>query len=131
MLNGDGEDQVALRAGRRFAARFVRGDVPPAANIPFDIEGHYLITGGLGALGVEVAKWLAARHGVKHLLLVSRRGEEDPNTAPVRRALATLGADAVILKADVTSEQDVRGLLAWIEQSGRPLRSLSLRGIAR
>ena len=124
MLNGEGEDQVALRAGRRFAARFVRGDVPPAADIPFDIEGHYLITGGLGALGVEVAKWLAARHGVKHLLLVSRRGEEDPNTAPVRRALATLGADAIILKADVTSEQDVRGLLAWIEQSGRPLKGV-------
>jgi acyl transferase domain-containing protein/surfactin synthase thioesterase subunit/acyl carrier protein len=124
LLSGDGEDQVALRAGRRFAARLVRADLPPAANMPFDIEGRYLITGGLGALGVEVAKWLITRHGVRHLVLVSRRGEEDPNTEPVRRTLAALGAEAVIRKADVTSKQDVRRLLGSINESGRPLKGV-------
>jgi acyl transferase domain-containing protein/surfactin synthase thioesterase subunit len=124
LLNGDGEDQLALRAGRRFAARLVRADLPPAASVPFDIEGRYLITGGLGALGVEVAKWLVTRHGVKHLLLVSRRGEEDSNAQPVRRALAALGAEAVIRKADVTSKQDVRRLLGSIEESGLPLKGV-------
>lgn len=124
LLSGDGEDQVALRAGRRFAARFVRAADPPAAGNPFDVEGRYLITGGLGALGVEVAKWLVTRHGIKHLLLVSRRGEDDPNAQPVRRELAALGAEATIHMADVTSEQDVRRLLDWIKTSGRPLRGL-------
>ncbi len=124
LLSGEAEDQVALRAGRRFAARLVRATVPRASNIPFDIEGQYLITGGLGALGVEVAKWLVTRHGIKHLFLVSRRGEKDPNGEPVRRALATLGADAVIREADVTSERDVRRLLGWIKKSGRPLKGI-------
>jgi acyl transferase domain-containing protein/surfactin synthase thioesterase subunit/acyl carrier protein len=124
LLSGDGEDQVVLRAGRRFAARLVRMAVQPASNIPFDIEGRYLITGGLGTLGVEVAKWLVTRHGIKHLLLVSRRGEEDPNAEPMRRALATLGAEAIIRKADVTSEQDVRRLLGWIKKSGRPIKGV-------
>jgi acyl transferase domain-containing protein/surfactin synthase thioesterase subunit/acyl carrier protein len=124
LLSGDGEDQVALRAGRRFAARLVRADLPHAANVPFDIEGHYLVTGGLGALGVEVAKWLVTRHGVKHLLLVSRRGEEDPNAEPVRRELTTLGAEVAVRKADVTNEQDVRRLLGSIKESDRPLKGV-------
>jgi acyl transferase domain-containing protein/surfactin synthase thioesterase subunit/acyl carrier protein len=124
LLGGDGEDQLALRAGRRFAARLARADLPPASNIPFDIEGRYLITGGLGALGVEVAKWLVTRHGVKHMLLVSRRGENDPNAESVCRALAALGAEVIIRRADVTSEQDVRRLLGWIKTSDRPLEGV-------
>ena len=124
LLEQRGEDQVALRAGRRFAARFVRAAVPPRSSNPFDIEGHYLITGGLGALGIEVAKWLVARHGIKHLLLVSRRGEDDPNAQPVRRELAALGAEPRFTMADVTSEQDVRRLLDLDQASGRPLRGV-------
>jgi acyl transferase domain-containing protein/surfactin synthase thioesterase subunit/acyl carrier protein len=124
LLNGDGEDQVALRAGHRFAARIVRADVPPESSVPFDAEGRYMITGGLGALGVKVAEWLVTRHGTKHLLLVSRRGEEDPNAAHVLGALAVLGAEVVIRKADVTNKQDVRALLAWIKSSDRPLKGI-------
>jgi acyl transferase domain-containing protein/surfactin synthase thioesterase subunit/acyl carrier protein len=124
LLSGDGEDQVALRAGRRLAARVARADIPPTSNIQFDIEGRYLITGGLGALGVEVAKWLVTRHGIKHLLLVSRRGEEDPNAEPVRRVLTALGAEAIIRKADVTDKQDVRRLLGWSKTSERPLKGV-------
>ena len=124
LLSGDGEDQVALRAGGRFAARLARANVPPATNVPFDVEGGYLITGGLGALGVEVAKWLVTRHGIKHLILVSRRGANDPNAEPVCRALAGLGAEAVVRKADVTTERDVRRLLDWIAKSGRRLKGV-------
>jgi epothilone polyketide synthase C len=124
LRNGDGEDQVALRAGGRFAARLARANVPTVTNLPFDVEGGYLITGGLGALGVEVAKWLVTRHGVKHLVLVSRRGANDPNAEPVCRALAALGAEAVARKADVTNERDVRRLLDWIAKSGRRLKGV-------
>jgi acyl transferase domain-containing protein/surfactin synthase thioesterase subunit/acyl carrier protein len=124
LLNGDGEDQVALRAGHRFAARIVRADVPPETTVPFDAEGSYLITGGLGALGVRVAEWLLTRHGAKHLLLVSRRGEEDPKAAQVLGALAVLGAEVVIRKTDITNERDVRALLAWIKSSARPLKGV-------
>ena len=124
LLRGDGEDQVALRAGRRFGARLVRAAAPPASDIQFDTEGHYLITGGLGALGVEVARWLVTHHRIKHLLLVSRRGTHDPNSGPVRRALASLGANVTVRRADVTKEQDVRRLLGWIEKSGHPLKGV-------
>jgi acyl transferase domain-containing protein/surfactin synthase thioesterase subunit/acyl carrier protein len=124
LLNSDGEDQAAFRKGRRFAARFVRGVASSSSSTAFDREGEYLITGGLGALGVELAKWLVTRHGVKHLLLISRRGEDDPSAEPTRRLLAKLGAEAVVRKTDITSETQVRDLLDVIEQSGRPLKGV-------
>ena len=91
LIAGDGEDQVALRPGRRFALRLVRASPPPPAR--FGAEGAYLITGGFGALGVETAKWLASRRGAKHLVLTSRRGEHDPNAIAVKEELAALGAE--------------------------------------
>jgi surfactin synthase thioesterase subunit/acyl carrier protein/nucleoside-diphosphate-sugar epimerase len=124
LLSRDGEDQIALRAERRFAARLVRVSVAGASKSTFDPEGWYLITGGLGALGVEVAKWLASRHGIRHLLLVSRRGERDPSAGPVRDALAGLGAEVAIREADVTREADVRALLGWIRQAGYTLKGV-------
>jgi acyl transferase domain-containing protein/surfactin synthase thioesterase subunit/acyl carrier protein len=124
LLYGEGEDQVALRAGRRFGARLVRAAAPSESSIPFDIEGRYLITGGLGALGLKVAEWLVRRRGIKHLLLVSRRGEDDPNSLSARSALSALGAEPIIYKADVTSEPSVRRLLDWIKTSDRPLKGI-------
>lgn len=69
-----GEDQVALRGGRRFAARLqpsAESDTwLPVRLAPF---GTYMITGGLGALGVVCARWLA-RRGARRVILTSRRG---------------------------------------------------------
>src|SRR5262249_38359039 len=77
IVDGDGEDQIAVRAGHRFGSRLVRASLPEPAQIIWDQRGAYLITGGLGALGFQVAKWLVTRCGVKELVLASRRGEED------------------------------------------------------
>src|SRR5262249_23400574 len=75
ILRGDGEDQIAIRSGRRLAPRFVRAEVPAAAPAGFDSEASYLITGGLGALGAELGQWLVTRRGVRRLGLTSRRRE--------------------------------------------------------
>lgn len=124
VLQSDGEDQVALRSGRRLAPRLVRAPAPATRRASFDVEASYLITGGLGALGVEVAKWLVARRGIKHLVLMSRRGDKDPNADPVVRLLADLGAEVTILKADVTKERDVERVISRIGKSGRPLKGV-------
>ncbi|MBZ0278737.1 MAG: methyltransferase, partial [Anaerolineae bacterium] len=72
----DGEDQLALRAGERYVARLARTAAPQAGGIRFDSAGSYLITGGLGGLGLNLARWLAD-HGAGHLILTSRRGLPD------------------------------------------------------
>ena len=124
LLNGDGEDQVALRANKRFAARLARATPPRISSPAFDPAASYLITGGLGALGLELAKWLVTKRGAKNLILTSRRGPNDPNAASVRRALAALGANPTVVKADVMRERDVRRLLGHIEKLCSPLKGI-------
>jgi epothilone polyketide synthase C len=122
ILHGDGENQIALRKGRRFAPRLVRAQ-PPRTPAEPDLEGTYVITGGLGALGVETARWLVARRGVKHLVLASRRGAQDPNADLVTTELSALGAEVRIVSVDITKEADVRRLLEVAKSPGE------LRGI--
>ncbi|MEK8168989.1 KR domain-containing protein [Streptomyces sp. M19] len=78
LAGASGEDQVAIRAsgvyGRRIAHAGPSGR-PPAA--PWQPSGTVLVTGGLGALGAHVARWLAA-NGAARLLLTGRRGEATP-----------------------------------------------------
>jgi acyl transferase domain-containing protein/surfactin synthase thioesterase subunit/acyl carrier protein len=124
ILQGDGEDQLALRSGRRFAPRLVRAPLPAKTQAGLDAKGTYLITGGLGALGIETARWLISRRGVKHLVLVSRRGDRDPNAGLVASELAALGAEVRIVSADITKESDVRRLLEQIAESSWELRGI-------
>jgi surfactin synthase thioesterase subunit/short-subunit dehydrogenase/acyl carrier protein len=98
--------------------------MPPAPQKGFDAEGSYLITGGLGALAIEIAKWMVMRRGAKHLVLASRRGEQDSNAVPTRNMLTALGAEVTILSADVTKERDIRELLDRIAKSNRPLKGI-------
>ena len=120
----DGEDQIALRADRRLGARLVRAAPPDPMKASFDPEGTYLITGGLGALGLELAKWLITERGVKHVFLVSRRGGEDPNAPSAKTKLASLGANVRLEKADITIDDQVRELIGRVHSPNRPLKGV-------
>jgi len=124
LLRTDGEDQIAVRAGRRLGARLVRAPLPEPARATWDPAGAYLITGGLGALGIEVAKWLTMRCGVTNILLASRRGEDDPSAAKIRTSLEVLGAKIQLEKVDITSDTDVRGLIGRVHLRDRPLKGV-------
>jgi len=124
IVHGDAEDQIALRDGRRLGARLVRVSLPEAARTVWDPTGAYLITGGLGALGFEVAKWLVTRRGVKNVVLASRRGEEDPNAGLIRANLETLGAQVILEKMDITIDDQVRELVRRVHRPGRPLKGI-------
>ena len=67
----DGEDQVALRGGRRLAARLERTPLQAHDPVLLSAEASYLIAGGLGGLGLAVAQWLSER-GARNLILMSR-----------------------------------------------------------
>ncbi len=71
-----GEPQVAVRGAALHVPRLAR--VAPAAgrNPVLDPDGTVLITGGTGSLAGLLARHLVERHGVRHLVLVSRRGAE-------------------------------------------------------
>ncbi|MGW0211604.1 type I polyketide synthase, partial [Streptomyces sp. NPDC003233] len=86
------EDQIAIRPSGLLARRLVRASAagaPPART--WKPEGTVLVTGGTGALGAEVARWLA-RRGADHVLLVSRRGSGAPGAVELEAELGSLGA---------------------------------------
>ncbi|WSC33866.1 type I polyketide synthase (plasmid) [Streptomyces sp. NBC_01768] len=102
-----GEPQVAVRRGEVFVPRLVRAVV--AAERPVgDLggEGTVLVTGASGSLGGLVARHLVVERGVRHLLLVSRRGEQAPGAAELVADLTDLGASVRVAACDV-ADRDV------------------------
>ena len=120
----EGENQLVYRAGQRYVARLARSARQKLNSAPltFKSEATYLITGGLGGLGLECARWLA-EHGAQHLALVSRRDVSDELRERVSQIEKT-GARVKIFKADVTQEAQVDEVLAEIKKSMPPLRGI-------
>ncbi len=70
--NAKNEDRLAIRSTDLYAARLSKIDnLPPNKSLTLKSDNAYLITGGWGALGLQVARWLLAK-GAKHLVLVGR-----------------------------------------------------------
>ena len=93
--------------------------IPRAA----DTAGTVLITGGTGALGSLVARHLASKHGVRHLLLASRRGTTAPCAQELQDELSMLGCQAEIVTCDVGDRKQLEKLLSSIPDE-RPLRGV-------
>ncbi|MFF3854993.1 type I polyketide synthase [Micromonospora sp. NPDC002575] len=109
----DGEDQIAVDGATILVRRLVRAPAgAPAVDEP-DHRGTTLVTGGTGALGAEVARWLAAR-GAEHLLLVSRRGVDAPGAAELARELTGAGTRVTVAACDVADRAALAKLLAEV-----------------
>jgi acyl transferase domain-containing protein/acyl-CoA synthetase (AMP-forming)/AMP-acid ligase II/acyl carrier protein/SAM-dependent methyltransferase len=128
LSDGAAEDQVAIRGGRRHVNRLipVEPSLFPRTVKPFSAQGTYLITGGLGGIGLHVARWLVER-GAHRLLLMSRQGLPpraswsqllNSGTALAKRIAAVLelealGASVQIAAVDVGNDSD---LAAFFDQ---------------
>jgi NAD(P)-dependent dehydrogenase (short-subunit alcohol dehydrogenase family) len=77
----------------------------------FNDAGAYLIVGGLKGLCGSLAVFLA-RHGVKHIVLLSRSGYDDSKSRKVLADLSSLGAHVDLVQGDVTLIADVRRTFA-------------------
>ncbi|GGJ96551.1 hypothetical protein GCM10010123_28150 [Pilimelia anulata] len=77
-----------------------------------DPDRPVLVTGGTGGLGAVLARHLVERHGVRRLVLASRRGERAAGAAALRSALRDRGADAVVEACDVGDRAALADLLA-------------------
>ncbi|MFD3588749.1 SDR family NAD(P)-dependent oxidoreductase [Streptomyces sp. NPDC058683] len=105
------EPQLALRAGRLLVPRLARVS-EVAGNSPWSAEDVVLVTGASGTLGGLVARHLAERHGVRGLVLASRRGGDAPGMAELAAELRGLGAEVTTVACDVAERDAVAALLA-------------------
>jgi hypothetical protein len=123
-----GEAQVALRAGRVLVPR-VTDPAEPAAEPGEQAaewaggHGTVLVTGGTGGLGALVARHLVRRHGVRHLLLLSRSGPRAAGAGELAAELTAAGADVTIAACDVTDREALGAAIAALPDTA-PLRAV-------
>jgi len=122
----DTEEYIALRSSRRLAMRIVPHTAPhhdrisPAINISGDAT--YIITGGLGALGQCVARWMVER-GARTLVLAGRSASA-ADAAELIAWAATYGARMIPYRADVSQFSEVEGMISGIAATLPPLRGV-------
>ena len=119
-----GEEQIAYRGAERYVARFVPAQPQPNPNpVVIQPDGLYLVTGGLGGLGMQTVQWLAAA-GARHLLITGRRGIQTAQQEAAIAALQALDVTVTVAPVDVADEVGMTALFAQIAAVGVPLRGV-------
>ncbi|MEV7175040.1 type I polyketide synthase, partial [Streptomyces sp. NPDC093224] len=117
------EPELALRAGEPYVPRLVRATpaATAAAGSGTGTEpavaagGTVLITGGTGNLGALVARHLVSAHGVRRLVLTSRRGLQAPGAAELVDELSAHGTSVTVPAGDITDRDFLAGVLDGID----------------
>ncbi len=131
-----GEDVIVVRDGRWTVGRLARVEREATrSGTEFRAEGTYLITGGLGALGLEIAHWMAGR-GARRLVLAGRSAlppretwdtVEDPRALrqiEAVKSLEALGVTVRTLALDITDRDQAAKLLTPSELQLPPIRGV-------
>jgi acyl carrier protein len=132
--SADGEDQLAFRQGQRYVGRLVRlsPSVAQAPSFRWRTDASYLISGGLGDLGLLVARWMVEQ-GARRLILLGRTrlpprsnwnliatGTRLAKQITAIRELEVLGASVHLARVDVADEAELRGFIDKFRAEGWP-----------
>jgi len=133
ITGGDEEDQIAFRQGRRYVGRLVRpASLPPVPPLRLRRDATYLISGGLGDLGLLVARWMVEQGACRLILLgrtklPARTDWNSPDTGSrlarqiaAIRDLESLGASIHLAPVDVADEPALSGFLDAFRREGWP-----------
>ncbi|RCJ40838.1 hypothetical protein A6770_37330 [Nostoc minutum NIES-26] len=120
------ETQIALRGNQRYVARlvqwFAKDTQPKKKSALLNPQATYLITGGLGSLGLLVADWMA-KQGAKHLVLIGR-SDVSIKAQEILNQLQQAGTQVEICQADVSNQEDVARVLQTIKATMPPLQGI-------
>jgi acyl-CoA synthetase (AMP-forming)/AMP-acid ligase II/NADP-dependent 3-hydroxy acid dehydrogenase YdfG/acyl carrier protein len=128
IANSTADDEVAYRNGQRWVSQLEKVNLrrQPIQDLPFKFEGLYLLTGGLGGIGVEIARYLL-KHYEARLILVGRtslddmaaQAQDEQNEASrhleAYKELQRLGGDVVYQNIDITELAQLQNAMSEIE----------------
>ncbi|KAI0427458.1 nonribosomal peptide synthetase 7 [Xylaria sp. FL1042] len=122
------EPECAVRNGQVVVPRLQRSIASRQSPEPkkpiISRDGAVLITGGLGGIGKQIAKWLAKIHNVHRFVLTSRRGLATPGAEAVISELEELGATVTVAACDVSDFDSMRQVLSIFDNGEHPLRGV-------
>ena len=118
------EDQIALRGQDAYVPRLVRRiGRPTATPLALRADATYLVTGGLGSVGLEIAGYLAA-HGARHLMLTGRRSPSDAVQGRIDALREQHGCEFRVVAADVANAHEVERLLSTVQAELPPVAGI-------
>ncbi|NHZ69837.1 MAG: SDR family NAD(P)-dependent oxidoreductase, partial [Thermotogales bacterium] len=122
ILDPQAETQIAYRGDMRLVPRLVRKTSGRQQAFKAKADASYLITGGLGGLGLCIAGWLADC-GARHLVLLAR-SEPGKDARTLITQLKDRGIEVIVAPADVTDREALASVLLDISESDYPLRGI-------
>lgn len=124
LCGGAADDEVAWRDGQRFVRRLARVALDaPAADGPAPVrDGGYVVTGGLGGLGLVVARWLA--DGGATRIVLSGRSAPTAEAEAIIDELRAGGTAVEVVRGDVSRRADVDAMVAAATADRTPLRGV-------
>jgi acyl carrier protein len=109
-----GESQVAVRDDETYGLRLVREPAVEPVPAALSTDGWTLLTGATGALGAALARHLVTEHGVRRLVLASRRGTAAPGATELGEELRRAGVEVRVEACDIADRSALAGLLATV-----------------
>lgn len=122
MERDDNEDEIAIREGKRYVPRINQYIPQVNKDVIISSEHSYLITGGLGALGLACAEWLIEK-GAKNLILTSRTKPKEEVQKRIDQNRQH-GVQITIVKSDISKKTDVDMLFEDISENHFPLKGI-------
>lgn len=125
VLHNSASSEVVLRREQRLLPRLSPlGPLPPKQpGSLFRGQACYLITGGLGGFGRQLAQWLV-QQGARSLVLTTRQKPPEAEVMPLLRTLAESSCEVQIEALDLSDANAVRSLITRIDQPGTPLAGI-------
>ena len=121
-LTCEGQDtQIAYRSEKRYVMRLGK-QATNANQVSIHSEGSYLISGGLGALGLELSQWLVSQ-GARHITLLGRSQPSAAASAAIE-AMRQGGAEILVCRADVSDMTQLTHTIHQLDQSAIQLRGV-------
>lgn len=133
MASGKHIGKVVIKVRDEEATKATRPTPKSITAIPrtyFHNENTYILVGGLGGFGLELANWMVTR-GARKLILTSRSGVKTGYQSLMIRRWRDRGVDVVIDTNDVTTLDGARNLLKSASKIGKVGGIINLAAVLR